>query len=49
MLTKEFEEKNEVAMGPQKQIYNKLFNYLKPETQIILMQALIFSSIAHKN
>ena len=45
----EFEEKNGVAMGTQKQKHNQLFNYIKPELQIILKQALTFSSMAHKN
>lgn len=27
----EFEEKNGVAMGTQKQKHNQLFNYIKPE------------------
>lgn len=34
-------------MGKEK--YNQLFNYIKPKLQIILKQALLFSSIAHKN
>lgn len=36
-------------MGTQKQKHNQLFNYVKPELQSILKQALIFSSMAHKN
>ena len=35
-------------MGTQQQKYNQLLNYIKPELQIILKQALLFSSITHK-